>query len=532
MHRSFLAVLLAILACLFLSDAASAQGGYTKEKFKQHGLTLDIARDYDWLAIQPNEEWVKLQWVRSKGQRGLWNPKLQVVRIDFVGDPGPDTPGRGEAEPEPKAKDENAKNPETDGEEKEEKPKPELPINSWERYQKKKFAKSKFKAVGEMELQDGYESTEYESIARGKGRLSTWVRVFEKSKERTFLLIGTAHPDEFETQRKIWRYTAKRLQLYEPAEDPDVVKWRRYYERRPKYKSPEYRVRVRLGLEGGWKAEDTENYIVIYNTKDQPLVRRIVNDMEYIRKEYAKLFPPEREIEAVSTVRICADQDEYMAYGGMTGSAGYWYYVTEELVFYDATKREKGKKTEKANTFIVLYHEAFHQYIYYCVGQVSPHYWYNEGFGDFFSGAQIIGGKVKRVGPNPWRLGLIQRAIDQDEYVPWNEMLRYERKDYYGAGRSRNYAQGWSMVYFLNTSKVVQKNELWAGILPRYFNELKRAWVLEQSKLVADGNLENTEELGAAQLRARTSALDVAFSDVDIYALEEEWIRYTLSLKL
>lgn len=532
-------ILALITCCLFFAEQASAQGGYTKEKYKQHGLSFELARDYDWLAIQPNEEWVVLQWVDTshEGRSALRNStggKLQVVRIEYVSDPGPDTPGsRGPADGEQPSEKPGPKA----GEEEAEEEKPKLPINSWARYAERELAGWHVGKAVEGKERDGFEVTEYELIPKksGKNARKGWACVFENSKNRTFVLFGQAYKRAFDDQLEIWQHTAKKMRFDDPVEDPEIVKWRRFYERRPKFKGADYRVRVRTSLDGDWEAEDTENYIVIYNTKDQPLIQRIVRDLEYIREEYVELFPPSGDIDAVSTVRICADRDEYMAYGGMQGSAGYWYYVTEELVFYDATKREKGKKTEKADNLIVLYHEAFHQYIYYSVGQLAPHSWFNEGYGDFFSGAQIKGGKVKRVGPNPWRLGLIQHAIERNEHTPWNAILRFEKKDYYGARRPFHYAQGWSMIYFLNTAKVVQRDPEWSKILPTYFEELKAAWRKEIANLEAADEMEDSEiveAVQAAQIRARTAALELAFKDIDIEALEDEWAKYVLTLKL
>ena len=535
MPRTALAALLATLCCSFLADNAYAQGGYTKKKYKEHGLSFELARDYEWLAIQPNEEWVVLQWVDASHENGRGDgqasgAKLQIGRIDYVSEPGPQTPGPGTTA------DKRGADPAPMPEDGEEKPEPEPPkpiINSWSRYLEQKLAGWDAALVEAGGERDGFTGTEYALRAKkgNKGRLG-WAHVFENTNERTFVVLGWAWERDFPEQVKIWRQTAKKMRFTEPVENPLVVKWRRHYERRPKFKNPEYRIRVRAGLRGDWEAEDTENYIVIYNTKDEPLVRRIVRDLEYIREEYVKLFPPEKEIEAVSTVRVCADRDEYMAYGGMTGSAGYWYFVTEELVFYDGTKREKGKKTDKEDTFIVLYHEAFHQYIYYSVGEVAPHSWFNEGYGDYFSGADIQGGKVKRVGPNPWRLGTIQRTIRSREHVPWAEILKYERKDYYGARRPYYYAQGWSMVYFLNASKVVQEHPRWSQILPIYFETLKREWRKEQVVLEAEDKADVQEERDAAQLRARDVALAAAFDDVDVDELELEWVSFVLSLEL
>jgi len=542
------AVRAAALAVFALAPVAAAQRGYTTEKYKQHGLRFELARSYEWLAIQPNEEWVVLQWVDKshEGRSALRNATgghLMVVRVDWTPDPEPEPV----VELEPDEGDGGDGDGDGGGEEDEAEPEeepepPPPPITTWKRFAEQRLRTYDALLLDEEEHddRDGYAVREYELRPKKSGRRTKrgWACVFERPEQRTFAVVGFALDKAYEDQRKIWRHTAGKMRFSEPEEDSEIAKWRRFYERRPKFKGPEYRIRVRSALEGDWEAEDTENYIVVYNTPDQPLVRRILRDLEYIREEYVELFPPEGEIDAVSTVRVCADKDEYMAYGGMQRSAGYWNWATEELVFYDSTKREKGEKTDRSDNLIVLYHEAFHQFIHYSVGQLAPHSWFNEGYGDFFSGAQISGGKVKRIGPNPWRLGTIQRTVEKGEHVPWAEILRYERKDYYGQRQGYYYAQGWAMVYFLESSKKVQKHRVWSRILPTYFDELKAAWREERAKLPDGGVLsvdmepDAWEEVAAAQLKARKRALEVAFEGVDLAELEEAWEEFVLDLEL
>ncbi len=533
MIRSYLAALLSIVGFVNGVELAAAQGGYSKEKYPEHGITFELAKNYEWLAIQPNEEWVVLQWTYEERRSGVRKdkptaksaaPRLQIVRIDYTADPGPTTPGGmgpSGGEPEP------------DGEGAEEAEPVELPINSWARYLDQKLGR--WEAIGgeQGKPRDGYEATEYElRLKKGKVTSRSWAYVWEKSRTRTFVVIGRCIEQDWDKQRKIWRRTAEKMRFAEPQENPDVVKWRRYYERKPKLKQPEYRIRVRKGLDGDWGFEDTENYIVIYNTKDQPLVRRVVKDLESIRKEYVKLFPAAGEIDAVSTVRICADNAEYMQYGGPRGSAGYWNWRTEELVLYDGTKREKGKKTDKLDTFIVLYHEAFHQYIHYSAGRLSPHSWFNEGYGDYFSGALIKGGKVKKIGSNRWRVGYIKRVVQRNQHTPWGEIIEYEQPVFYNRAKvGQNYAQGWAMIYFLNTSKKVKRHERWSQILDIYFETLKSSWKEELAKLEIEGKQDDEEARAAGQLEARKAAVKAAFEGVDLREIEAEWVKFVGELK-
>jgi hypothetical protein len=236
-----------------------------------------------------------------------------------------------------------------------------------------------------------------------------------------------------------------------------------------------------------WDALDTENYLIVYNKEVKPaLLKKIANHIEQIRADvYEKLFPPVRrappegeripgrtyaassEIKAISVVRVCKDAEEYHRYGGPGGSAGYWSPMDEELVFYQ-------DKSNKKDSLRVLYHEAFHQYIHYAVGNVAPHSWFNEGHGDYFAGHDFVGGKFNAK-PFRWRTGTIANALAQKTYVPLDKFLKYTQAEYY-ANPGLCYAQGWSLIYFLREverRKITKYKKYW-GLLDRYFEAIKR----------------------------------------------------------
>lgn len=254
---------------------------------------------------------------------------------------------------------------------------------------------------------------------------------------------------------------------------------------------------IEAGMVKGWDVivSPKKNYIIIYNTKNNrnnQLAKEISERIESIReKVYEVQFPPAQPIDAVSIVRVCGDRAEYHAYGGPGGSAGYWNSGSEELVFYDAAP----KRRIDDDTVSVLYHEAFHQYIFYSVGNVAPHSWFNEGHGDYYAGAEY-----KRrdfdIKPFEWRRGVIKnavahgpRAVLEEEgedgetkrsyandggYTPLKDLVTFTQGQYYSYP-SISYAQGWSLVYFLR--EVVPKNrkyrEKWGHILETYFDTLK-----------------------------------------------------------
>ena len=317
---------------------------------------------------------------------------------------------------------------------------------------------------------------------------------------------------------------AEHVDFSEP-EEPSTDQLERMYGRLG-FPNPEYRIAVRKKLVRGWKAEDTPRYIVIYDTTDQPLVKKIVRDLELLNAEYRKLFPPVAEIKAVSTVRVCKSRDEYLSYGGPEWSAGFWNWEVEELVLYDAERVERHVRID-SDTFGTLYHEAFHQYIHYACGELPPHPWFNEGHGDFFSGATIKDGKVRGIDVLPTEASVIAWAIEKNQFVPWKEMIRFEQSQYYDPAKiAICYSEGWSMIYFLRKSKKVEQRPGWSRILPTYFETLKTAYVEALAALPEAGGRESPIERAKAGLKARNQAADAAFAGVDLAEIEAEWAEF------
>jgi hypothetical protein len=224
----------------------------------------------------------------------------------------------------------------------------------------------------------------------------------------------------------------------------------------------------------GWAHLQTKNYLLVYHKEIEPdRVRLIAKQIELIRKDvYEELFPPDRPVTAISVVRVCKDKDQYHQYGGPGGSAGYWNSGAQELVFYEDTSAKK-------DALRVLNHEAFHQFIFYSVGSISPHDWFNEGHGDYFSGHNFS--PTGKFVPKPfdWRQPVIKTAISTKSYIPLKRFVTFTHAEYYGPQIGQNYAQGWSLIWFLRQTK----NPEWKDILPSYFTTLKSEvtkWVDEQ----------------------------------------------------
>jgi hypothetical protein len=324
----------------------------------------------------------------------------------------------------------------------------------------------------------------------------------------------------------------------------------------------------------GWQLVETENYFIVTSSDDRGFLRELEMRLEAIRKVYGETYPvadaqrfraraakrlaeaakaraeeegeeegEERDAEVgrsktsgpspmelsrCSVVRVCSSRGEYGEYGGPPGSAGYWNFRDEELVLYD----DQGGGGRR-NTWAVLNHEAFHQYIFYFYGNLAPHSWYNEGTGDVFSGYQLKGGRFT-LKPFDWRVQTIREAIKLEKYVPLKDLVNFTQGEYYGqndynVGGGQNYAQGWSLVYFLRTGKKKAQgwNEDWDSILDDYLIALNEEWLEIR---IEEGIAEDAPfwEVQEAQGAAREKAVERAFAGVDWEEMTASWERYTL----
>ena len=275
---------------------------------------------------------------------------------------------------------------------------------------------------------------------------------------------------------------------------------------------------IKRKVTAGWDYLQTKNYLLVYDkTVDKKFVPKVARQIEAIRKDiYEGVFPSDRPVTAISVVRICKDKGQYTQYGGSASSAGYWNWVDQELVFYDDGTKDSLR---------VLNHEAFHQYIFYSVGNVSPHSWFNEGHGDYFAGHEY--GKNGRFVPKKfqWRVGTIKAALGSKTYVPLKQFVTYSQMQYYANG-GPNYAQGWGLIWFLRESK----NPEWKGLLETYFNTLKgevTKWVKEQEDAAKkDGTWKEGWKAGKApddvENAAREKAIEATFGSWD----DRKWEKF------
>ena len=379
-------------------------------------------------------------------------------------------------------------------------------------------------------------------VSEEEVKLYTCVYHLEADLDVAIVFNGPAEPKKWTKWENTFEEMAKsfaRIEVKEaggPAVDPSKMTLR-------DKKRAELQEKLRDTPD--WKLYETPNYFVISSNPDQAFLDELKGRLEAIRQKYEEDYPYEklqelkklaadlrtkeqtgkdepkepneadfaklitgdadpRELSRCSVVRVCRDAEQYHSYGGPGGSAGYWAWVQGELVLYDARK-EGGK----GDTWAVLNHEAFHQFIFYFYGNISPHSWYNEGTGDFYSGYQYQAKRFTRE-KFQWRVSTIKDGIQSGNFAPLKEFVRWSQAEYYGQNKlgldgGQNYAQGWSFIYFLRTGKKANAkgwNPRWDTILEDYLKEL-------------------------AMTNSIDKAVDKAFDGVDFDALEKAWIEYT-----
>ena len=297
-----------------------------------------------------------------------------------------------------------------------------------------------------------------------------------------------------------------------------------------------FRAARKADLAEGWKAVDTPHYLVLHHVDDK-FASNIAKRLEACRSLYERMFPPRTNLTAVSVVRVCKNRDEYWEYGGPGGSAGYWSRWDKELVFFE------DKSGGKRDTFAVLQHEAFHQYIYYYYEQMAPHIWYNEGHADYFSGHAFNkrSHKLEDIKTFLWRKDRAREGLANGELVPLKEFIRYTQGQYY-SNADICYAQGWAFIYFLRQSKRLRPE--WRDLLSRYleniWDETKRraeekAREEEEKEKEEEGEGEpgipkDLEDAFRSQFdedeEILEAAVTVTFEDIDLDELERAFHKY------
>ena len=211
-----------------------------------------------------------------------------------------------------------------------------------------------------------------------------------------------------------------------------------------------------------------------------------------------------------SVFRLCATYEQFRKYGqSPPGVVGWYSPASKELVVFLGGDRMMGKGA----TETVTYHEGWHQYAdfyFHPPGEkrhATLHRWFDEGHGDYFGSFRWGTGGWRYVG-SKMRYQSCQKMVRDGDYVPFRDIVRWDRRRFYGRNAPYYYAQAFSMIDFLRRGQDSRGFEpRWAKILDDY-----RKVVLVE---------------GDAELAVETAFR--GFGDDDYRRLEKAWKAWVAS---
>jgi hypothetical protein len=245
---------------------------------------------------------------------------------------------------------------------------------------------------------------------------------------------------------------------------------------RPAARSPEFlasRQQVADSIRNmkDWWLVETENYIILSNLKSRnlPLVKHLKENVELLRSAFEQFIPAQAEISAVSVIRIFATPQEYLQYVGpdYAWSSGIWMPDRKELVIRPVDLSSAA--AEDARVLSVVYHEMFHQYIFYALGRLETAPWFNEGQACFFENS-VMDARHFDVNENEAKARIVTDLLKAGP-VDLSGLLRMSQKDFYAGGeeaRRRNYATAWALIYYLRKANQAGKPFPYAGLSDAY----------------------------------------------------------------
>lgn len=175
--------------------------------------------------------------------------------------------------------------------------------------------------------------------------------------------------------------------------------------------------------------------------------------------------PEQQPSKPYSVFRLCATYDQFQKYGqSPPGVVGWFSPQSKELVVFLGGDKMMGPGA----TETVTYHEGWHQYAdhyFHPPGQkkhASLHRWFDEGQGDYFGSFRFSQTGWKYIG-SKMRFEDCKQMVRVGDYVPFRDIVRWDRRRFYSGRAAYYYAQAYSMVDFFRRGEKTSKD--WK---PRY----------------------------------------------------------------
>ncbi|MFH1023212.1 MAG: DUF1570 domain-containing protein [Planctomycetota bacterium] len=253
-----------------------------------------------------------------------------------------------------------------------------------------------------------------------------------------------------------------------------------------------------------WKTtyEKTTKHYIVKTDISQEMCDFLSDTAENIFTIYINAFKEEPR-ETKFPILVFGNLRDYFRYGGPPNTGGFYSPYLKKVVV-NASRQGRDMREECR---VTVQHECFHQFLDYFIE--NPPQWYNEGFADFFGGCEFISKKEGvRPCPNAPRLSTLRQAIGAGLTKSFSEIAMFVRAELYDPDPrviSANYAQSWSMIYFMMMARPEQ-NYPYRAILGNYYRALKGG-------------------------RGALAAYQESFGKVDVRALEAEWKKFIQDLR-
>jgi hypothetical protein len=219
----------------------------------------------------------------------------------------------------------------------------------------------------------------------------------------------------------------------------------------------------------GWWYLETENFIIVSDLKNRKTINELQINLEKSRNVYMKFYPLQVPLKAVSVCKVFETREEYLSYvpSEMSRTTGMWMASKKELVISPVSR---GTLSDNRRAMVdLVFHEAFHQYIYYAANEIYAASWFNEGNACFFMGIDFkAGDKVK--------IELTNRANHMKKIaggIDIKNFIHLSHPQFYADKTGETYTLAWGLMFFLQKgAPVLRDKNNYSEIPNKYYEAL------------------------------------------------------------
>lgn len=214
-----------------------------------------------------------------------------------------------------------------------------------------------------------------------------------------------------------------------------------------------------LGLPRNWNEENVQRvaafkkefpsaivfetqFYHILSTADANTTKKLAKKMDAVFKLYERLFNFKEKIPYKCVIKFWKDQRQYLTKGAPSGTVAYYSPGTKELVGYNTKTMSN---TKHMDSYESMYHEGWHQYFDFYIPNAPR--WFDEGFAEFFSPAQI-GRNRASMRRNTYRAKRAAFYLKKSQLIPLRTLFRMSHQEFM-VNSDLTYSQSYSFISFM-----------------------------------------------------------------------------------